>query len=41
MTEVQPSIGPWLEKPRNVATFANEGGQYDELLAYLKKRKHR
>lgn len=41
MTEVQPSSGPWLEKPHNVATFANEGGQYDELLSYLKNRKRR
>src|SRR5690606_7100237 len=33
--EVQPSTGPWFESARNVALFANEGGQYDELLAYL------
>lgn len=37
--EVQPSTGPWFESARNVALFANEGGQYDELLAYLKKRR--
>jgi ATP-dependent 26S proteasome regulatory subunit len=37
--EVKPSIGPWLETARNVAMFANEGGQYDELLRYLKKRR--
>jgi AAA+ superfamily predicted ATPase len=37
--EVRPSIGPWLETARNVAMFANEGGQYDELLRYLKKRR--
>jgi len=37
--EVRPSIGPWLETARTVALFANEGGQYDELLDYLKKRK--
>ncbi|HEV3170777.1 MAG TPA: ATP-binding protein [Actinocrinis sp.] len=37
--EVKPSIGPWLESARNVALFANEGGAYDDLLAYLKKRK--
>ncbi|HEU5331893.1 MAG TPA: ATP-binding protein [Actinocrinis sp.] len=37
--EVKPSIGPWLESARNVALFANEAGVYDDLLAYLKKRK--
>jgi SpoVK/Ycf46/Vps4 family AAA+-type ATPase len=37
--EVRPSIGPWLESARNVALFANEGGAYDDLLAYLRKRK--
>jgi SpoVK/Ycf46/Vps4 family AAA+-type ATPase len=39
LAEVKPSIGPWLETARNVAMFANEGGQYDELLRYLKKRR--
>jgi SpoVK/Ycf46/Vps4 family AAA+-type ATPase len=34
--DVKPSIGPWLETARNVAEFANEGGVYDELLAYLR-----
>jgi hypothetical protein len=37
--EVRPSIGPWLETAKNVAQFANEGGAYDELLAYLRKRR--
>jgi SpoVK/Ycf46/Vps4 family AAA+-type ATPase len=37
--EVRPSIGAWLESARNVAMFANEGGTYDELATYLKKRK--
>jgi len=39
LKEVRPSIGAWLETARNVALFANEGGQYDELLAYLKRRR--
>jgi SpoVK/Ycf46/Vps4 family AAA+-type ATPase len=39
LKEVRPSIGPWLESARNVAMFANEGGQYDELLRYLKKQR--
>ena len=37
--EVRPSIGPWLEIARNVAQFANEGGAYDDLLAYLRQRR--
>jgi SpoVK/Ycf46/Vps4 family AAA+-type ATPase len=37
--EVQASTGPWLQTARNVAMFANEGGVYDELLAYLKRRR--
>jgi hypothetical protein len=37
--EITPSIGPWFESARNVALFANEGGAYDDLAAYLKKRK--
>jgi SpoVK/Ycf46/Vps4 family AAA+-type ATPase len=39
LSEVRPSIGPWLEAARNVAEFANEGGTYDELLKYLRKRR--
>ena len=37
--DVHPSIGPWLQTAKNVAQFANEDGTYDELLAYLKKRR--
>jgi AAA+ superfamily predicted ATPase len=37
--EVKPSIGGWLETARNVALFANQSGDYDDLLAYLKQRK--
>ncbi len=39
IAEVRPSTGPWLEVARNVAQFANESGTYDDLLAYLKKRR--
>ncbi|MGH9016247.1 MAG: AAA family ATPase [Acidimicrobiales bacterium] len=39
VADVRPSIGPWLETARNVAQFANEGGTYDELLAYLRRRR--
>jgi AAA+ superfamily predicted ATPase len=39
LAEVRPSIGPWLDTARNVAMFANASGEYDDLLAYLKKRR--
>jgi SpoVK/Ycf46/Vps4 family AAA+-type ATPase len=39
IADVRPSIGPWLETARNVAQFANEAGTYDDLLAYLRKRR--
>ena len=39
LAEVKPSTGPWLSTARNVALFANEDGTYDELAAYLKRRK--
>ncbi|MGP4109597.1 ATP-binding protein [Streptomyces sp. 4N509B] len=37
--EVRPSTDAWFATARNVALFSNEGGTYDELLAYLKRRK--
>jgi AAA+ superfamily predicted ATPase len=37
--QVRPSLAPWFDAARNVALFANEGGAYDDLAAYLKKRK--
>jgi len=37
--EVRPSLGTWFETARNVALFANEGGTYDDLVAYLRKRR--
>ncbi len=37
--EVRPSLGTWFETARNVALFANEGGVYDDLVAYLRKRR--
>ncbi len=39
MSQVRPSLGPWFDSARNVALYANEGGSYDDLAAYLKKRK--
>jgi SpoVK/Ycf46/Vps4 family AAA+-type ATPase len=37
--EITPSTGPWFTTARNVALFGNSDGSYDELAAYLKKRR--
>ncbi|MGH2718015.1 MAG: AAA family ATPase [Actinomycetota bacterium] len=39
LREIAPSTRPWFEVARNYAQFANEGGVYDDLLAYM--RTHR
>lgn len=39
LKEVKPSIGPWLDSARNVATYANNDGRYDDLVDYLRKSK--
>jgi hypothetical protein len=39
LKEVRTSTRPWFEIARNYAMFANEGGMYDELLAYIKANK--
>ncbi|GGT03531.1 MULTISPECIES: tetratricopeptide repeat protein [Streptomyces] len=36
---VVPSTEPWFAAARNVAMYANEGGMYDDLVTYLKKRR--
>jgi len=37
--QVRPSLGEWFDSARTVALFANEGGSYDDLAAYLKSRR--
>ncbi|MFI8365834.1 ATP-binding protein [Streptomyces sp. NPDC085466] len=37
--QLRPSTDPWFASARNVAMFANEGGLYDDLLAYLKRKR--
>ncbi|MFF6881929.1 AAA family ATPase [Streptomyces sp. NPDC012421] len=37
--QLRPSTEPWFASARNVAMFANEGGLYDDLLAYLKRKR--
>ncbi|GAA1848014.1 hypothetical protein [Myceligenerans crystallogenes] len=39
LKEVRPSTTAWLQSARNVVTFANKDGMYDDLAAYLKARK--
>jgi SpoVK/Ycf46/Vps4 family AAA+-type ATPase len=39
IAEVKPSLGSWFDTARNVALFANESGTYDDLAAYLRKRR--
>jgi SpoVK/Ycf46/Vps4 family AAA+-type ATPase len=35
--EVKPTTSEWLTTARNYARYANEGGQYDEVLEFLAK----
>jgi len=37
LAEVKPTTAEWLATARNYAKYANEGGQYDEVLAFLGK----
>jgi AAA+ superfamily predicted ATPase len=39
LKDVHPSTRPWFDLARNYAMFANEGGMYDDLLAYIKEHK--
>jgi SpoVK/Ycf46/Vps4 family AAA+-type ATPase len=41
LKEIKPSTRAWFGTARNVAMFANEGGAYDDLVAYLKRHKLR
>src|SRR3954469_26038607 len=37
--QVRPSTRAWFEVAHNYALYANEGGEYDELLAYIREKK--
>ena len=39
LAEVRPSTRPWFDNARNYAMFANEGGVYDDLVAYMRANK--
>ncbi|GGW48231.1 cell division control protein 48 CDC48 [Streptomyces xantholiticus] len=37
--KIAPSTEPWFAAARNVAMYANDGGMYDDLVTYLKKKR--
>jgi SpoVK/Ycf46/Vps4 family AAA+-type ATPase len=37
LEEVKPTTLEWLTTARNYARYSNEAGQYDDVLAFLKK----
>ena len=37
LAEIKPTTSEWLTTARNYARYANEGGQYDEVLEFLAK----
>jgi AAA+ superfamily predicted ATPase len=39
LKDVRPTTRSWFETVRNYALFANEGGIYDDLLAYMRTHK--
>lgn len=39
LADVRPSIGPWVDTARNVALYANESGEYDDLAKFVRKFK--
>jgi transitional endoplasmic reticulum ATPase len=39
LARAKPSTREWFETARNYATFANTGGLYDDLVAYLSRRR--
>lgn len=40
-SEVKPTTLEWLTTARNYARYANEGGQYDEVLAFIERHERR
>jgi SpoVK/Ycf46/Vps4 family AAA+-type ATPase len=37
--QLRPSTRAWFEVAHNYALYANEGGEYDELLAYIREKR--
>ncbi|MGD8398522.1 MAG: AAA family ATPase [Anaerolineae bacterium] len=41
LQRMRPTVDDWLATARNYGTYANETGFYDEVMAYIKRRKRR
>jgi hypothetical protein len=39
LTQISPSTRAWFAAVRNVVTYGNQTGDYDDLLSYLSGRK--
>ena len=39
LRSIRPSIAEWMETAKNYAMYGNDSGAYDELSAYLKRRR--
>lgn len=39
LSEITPSTGAWFSAARNIALYANAGGFYNDLIAYMKRRR--
>lgn len=39
LKDIRPSTRTWFETARNYALFSNDGGAYDDLLAYMRDRR--
>ena len=39
LKQVKPSTRSWFETAKNFAVYANDGGSYDDLVAYLRQKK--
>ena len=39
LRQVRPSAGPWFSTARNIVAYGNRDGQYDDLAAYMRKKR--
>ena len=39
LEQVRPSTGPWFDAARNIVTYGDPGGEYEELRAYMISRR--
>ena len=38
LAKLKPTTREWLSVAKNYAAYANEGGMYDEVIDYLKRK---